>query len=774
MPQASVPKFFLKGRGRLFRWMSLGIGAAIFVAAIFVWSRDPVPPANPAAKTPSVPAAKPPDGTRQMAERLRHLADTTDPEKNLYASVERARMFRTRFFTEQLSAGNDGEKLLPLRYNIGIESLLAGLNAEAIKEFDVVWGAQKLYNKPLPSKDAYALRSLMAVAWLRTGEQENCIAHHTAVSCLLPIAGEGVHRNQKGSRSAIPVLMDQLKDRPDDLKSRWLLNIAYMTLGEYPDGVPAEWRIDPKVFASDYDIGRFPEIAQKLGVNEPGLSGGVIAEDFDGDGFIDIICSHLDLRAQMRYFHNDGDGTFSDRTEAAGLIGETGALNLIQADYNNDGHPDVFMLRGGWFGPAGCQPNSLLRNNGDGTFTDVTEQAGLLSFHPTQTGVWLDYDGDGWLDLFIGNETTPGEKHPCELYHNNRDGTFTECAAASGAAIERFVKGVASADYNNDRLPDLYISSLRGGNILLRNNGDGTFTDVTAAAGVGGQKQSFPTWFFDYDNDGWEDLFVAGFGPSDLGGVTADYLGLPNDGETMRIYHNNHDGTFTDRSAETHMKRTLLPMGSNYGDLDNDGFLDFYLGTGIPDLDALTPNRMFRNAGGKFFQDVTTSAGVGHLQKGHAVAFADFDNDGDQDIYESMGGAYPGDTSFNTFYQNPGHGNHWLSLKLSGVTSNRAALGARIKVNVNTAEGRRVIYQTVSTGGSFGCSPLQQAIGLGDAKSVESVEIFWPVTGRTQTIRNIGLDQRYKIQEDETEAKAWPVKTFDLPGARSPTAGDAP
>ena len=167
-------------------------------------------------------------------------------------------------------------------------------------------------------------------------------------------------------------------------------------------------------------------------------------------------------------------------------------------------------------------------------------------------------------------------------------------------------------------------------------------------------------------------------------------------------------------------------MGANFGDLDNDGWLDFYLGTGDPSLSTLIPNRMFRNADGKFFQDVTTSGGFGHIQKGHGISFADFDNDGDQDIYEVMGGAYAGDNYRNVLFLNPGHGNHWITLKLEGIRSNRAAMGARIRVTVQTAQGERSIYKTVSTGGSFGASPLRQEIGLGQAKAIRSVEIFWP------------------------------------------------
>src|ERR1051325_768311 len=213
---------------------------------------------------------------------------------------------------------------------------------------------------------------------------------------------------------------------PDDLSARWLLNIAYMTLGEYPDKVPPKWLIPPKTFASDYDIKRFHDVPGPLGLDVTRLSSGCIVDDFDNDGFLDVMISSFGLRDQLQFFHNNGDGTFSDRTLAAGLQGEVGVLNLIQTDYNNDGFLDVFILRGAWFGEEGRHPNSLLRNNGNGTFEDVTEEAGLLSFHPTQTAVWFDYNGDGWLDLFVGNESNGGPVHRCELFRNNGNGTFTE------------------------------------------------------------------------------------------------------------------------------------------------------------------------------------------------------------------------------------------------------------------------------------------------------------------------------------------------------------
>lgn len=347
-----------------------------------------------------------------------------------------------------------------------------------------------------------------------------------------------------------------------------------------------------------------------------------------------------------------------------------------------------------------------------------------------------------------------------------------------GVAVVGFVKGVASGDFNNDGRPDLYLSRLGQPNILYRNDGPAgadkspkgpwKFTDVSVAAGVTEPLWSFPTWFWDYDNDGWLDIFVSGNRIRNVADVAADYLGLPHTAERPRLYHNNHDGTFTDVTRSAHLDKVLLAMGCNFGDLDNDGWLDFYVGTGDPAMETLIPNRMFRNVDGQFFQEVTTSDGFGHLQKGHAISFGDLDNDGDQDIYAVMGGAYTSDHFYHVLFENPGHGNHWITLKLEGVKSNRAALGARIKVIVETQKGERAIYKTVSTGGSFGASPLRQEIGLGQAMSIKAVEIFWPVTGQTQTLKNLALDQFYRVREGDTVAAPWKLKSFKFARGRQP------
>ena len=728
------------------------------------------PPTNEAYCSPRLantnwsPLRPQPASTRRMVERLALLEANQDVRNAIYANDKRVELLRKTLPYAQ-GFGQRGQLLSELAK----ELLVSGRPEESLRTYDALEAFARTNRLQLPSVTLSAMRMGRGTALLRLGEQENCLTNHNAKSCYLPLEPAGYHQLTRGSRGAIDVFTEQLALFPDDLSARWLLNLGYMTLGEYPAKVPAPWLIPPPVFASDYPLPRFPEIAGLLGLDVDDLAGSCIVDDFDNDGNLDIVTTAMGAHSQLRYFHNDGDGHFTERTREAGLLGLTGGLNIQQTDYNNDGLLDIWVLRGGWFNRSGHLPKSLLRNNGDGTFTDVTEAAGLLSMHPSQTSTWFDFDGDGWLDLYIGNETGEAtDPNPCELYRNNHDGTFTECAAACGVQAMGYVKGVTSADYDNDGRPDLYLSMLRGANRLFHNDGPDAagqwhFSDATRRAGVPGPSPSFPTWFFDYDNDGYEDLFVSGYQADNVGEIAADYLGLPNQGGKPKLYHNNRDGTFTDVAEAMHLNHVYLTMGSNFGDLDNDGWLDFYLGTGNPNFQMLIPNRMLRNAGGKFFQDVTTAGGFGQLQKGHGVAFADLDNDGQQDIFESLGGAYTGDNYHSVLFHNPGSTNHWLKLKLEGRKSNRAAIGARIKVTVSTPAGPRDIYKTVNSGGSFGSSPLRQEIGLGDATAITAVELTWPTTGKHQILRGLDRDQCYHVWEGDAAAQVWNLQRIHFP-----------
>jgi hypothetical protein len=626
------------------------------------------------------------------------------------------------------------------------------------------------------------LKVLLALAHLRAGERANCVVNHTSETCILPIQGSGIHKITTGSRNAVGLYTQLLNDYPDNMEYRWLLNIAYMTLGEYPQQVPQKFLIPGLDAATNngdsaFSVNAFTDLAGPLSLDVNNMAGGSIVDDFDNDGYLDIVTSGWGLDDEMHFFGNNADGTFTDKSEQSKLKQLTGGLNLLQMDFNNDGFKDIFVLRGAWLRDSYCkQPNSLIRNNGDGTFTDITTQSGLLSFHPTQTATWNDFNNDGWIDVFIGNESWEGNAssglHPAELYINNRGETFVNVAREAGCDITGFVKGVTSGDYDNDGWKDIFASSLSGQRYLLRNKGvrEGipSFENVTKDAGLANEvARTFPTWFWDYDNDGWLDIFVGDFtfDKPITSYSAAEALGLPfgSAGSGM-VYQNNHDGTFTNVSKVLGLSdKTAFAMGANFGDIDNDGYLDFYLGTGNPELESIVPNKLFKNHMGKRFVDITTPARVGHLQKGHAISFADLDNDGDQDIYIEVGGAYRGDAFHNSFYVNPGQDerNRWIALDLVGMKANRAAIGSRIKIIVKENGKTRTIYRDVNSGGSFGASPLRKEIGIGRAEIIDEIEIQWH-PGSKQIFKNIKPNRFLRIREGNDVIEEISLRPLDF------------
>ncbi len=595
------------------------------------------------------------------------------------------------------------------------------------------------------------------VTGLRLGETENCVKCRGESSCIIPIAPAAVHTIPTGSRLAVRHFTEYLEQFPDDLGIRWLLNLAHMTLGEHPQKVDPRFLIALDHFVkSELDIGQFRDIGHLAKVDRLNMAGGAVMDDFDDDGRLDLATTNFDPAEPMAYYHNTGDGTFQDRSESAGLAPQLGGKYLVQTDYNNDGRLDLFISRGAWF--LLPIPQSLLRNEGGGKFTDVTKEAGLGAPMNSTSSRWADYDNDGWLDVFI-----VGERPADRLYHNRGDGTFEDVTAKAGLRKSGpfFGKGADWIDYDNDDYPDIFMNNLTGDPKLYHNNRNGTFTEVTKSMGIDGPRKGFACWAWDYDNDGWLDLFATCYDYT-LEDVVNGLIGKPHKALSNRLFRNVGGKRFEDKTKEAGLDLVFATMGSNFGDLDNDGFLDFYLGTGDPDFSLLVPNRMFKNVAGRRFAEITGSSRTGHLQKGHGVSCADWDNDGDVDIFIEMGGAVPGDRYHNILFQNPGQGNHWLTVKLVGQKTNRAAIGARIKA-VTAGETPLTIHRHVSSGGSWGANPLQQQLGLAKAEKVATLEVHWPVSKTTQVFRDIAADQTIEITELAPDFKKLDRKPIPAP-----------
>ncbi len=653
---------------------------------------------------------------RRMQRRLKRIAQQD------HEAVVKA----MELISQPIADGVSVEQRYRIHRSSGLSLLVEGKNEEAVANYQNAYDLLPRLRGKITKKDFVDTTLELAVAYLRIAESENCVACCNGESCLFPIESAGVHKARRGSQQAIRYLEDLLGKIPNELRARWLLNLAYMTLGQYPEDVPPRFLISLKdnPTSDDYPFPKFRNIASAVSVNQFNLSGGAVCDDFDNDGDIDIVTSSWDSAGQVLYYRNNGDGSFTDCSKDSGLEGITGGLNLVHADFDNDNDLDVLVLRGAWLGAKeGRQPNSLLQNDGHGRFDDVAYSAGLadddIDF-PTQTAAWGDFDRDGWLDLYVGNE-----HFPSQLFRNQRDGTFVDVADSAGVAAVGFTKGLTWGDYDQDGDPDLYVSNIDSPNKLYRNNDDGTFTDVAKQLDVQTPIQSFPTWFWDFDNDGALDLWV-GSAWWDLAYFVADYIDVPHNGETQRLYRGDGKGGFSDVSNETGLAEMNMPMGCNFGDLNNDGHLDFYLGTGFPDFNCLMPNVMYLNRDGQRFDDVTTQGGFGHLQKGHGISFADFDNDGDQDIFSQMGGAYPADGFYNSLYENPGFDHNFIRIRLVGTKSNRYAIGARIRIDITEEGQSRSIYRHVNAGSSFGANPLAQQIGLGKAKKIDRLVIDWP------------------------------------------------
>jgi tetratricopeptide (TPR) repeat protein len=507
---------------------------------------------------------------------------------------------------------------------------------------------------------------------------------------------------------------------------------------------------EPRIDPANPPMLAFEDIAPQLGIHHLNGNGTCAWGDIDGDGDQDLIVAGSGTF--IRVYRNDG-GKFTDITEKAGLghVPSGYSLNLI--DYDNDGWLDLYISLNGWSGPM----RNVLFHNEHGKFVDVSKQSGADDPGSGFVSLWGDLDNDGWLDLVIANGVLKDGSVP-QIYRNNRNGTFTNVTKASGLdePASHGAIGLALADYDRDGRLDIFINGLDAGpNRLYHNDGDWHFTEVARKAGVlQPPHNGFVSFFFDYNNDGWPDLLTTSLAPweSVVEALKKGYA-PPNPRsihpDSSRLFRNNGDGTFTDVTFEARLYYPTGTMGAGVADVDNDGFVDVYLGTGDPQMSRLEPNRFFHNNGNGTFSDLTRYVGFARPgNKGHGVAFVDIDNDGDLDIFAQLGGHYPGDHAYNAFYRNlKGNQNNWLEVDLRGVKSNRFAVGAQLTVKA----GGLLVYREVKGSEGFGAtSPYRQHFGLGKHAKIDSLEIRWP-SGVKQTFRDLDVNHIIAVREDEQE-----------------------
>jgi len=492
---------------------------------------------------------------------------------------------------------------------------------------------------------------------------------------------------------------------------------------------------------------------------------GVCVADYDRDGYQDIyFVNGRDLHkrgiaARNALYRNNGDFTFTDVTEQAGVPGTGYGLGCVWGDYDNDGYPDLFVTQFG--------RNVLYHNNGDGTFTDVTGKAGVAGlefgtqFHSGAT--FFDYDRDGYLDLYVGGYVDLGPDAPryctvgavktsCPpsayqgtadiLYHNNGDGTFTNVTKAAKIFQPRGKNlAVGAADYDNDGWPDLFVANDGINSYLYHNEKNGTFDEIGTISGMGLASGGYAMAamcisFGDYLNDGNLDLFITDFQQN------SDHL-----------WRNDGKGSFdevTEQAGIALPTKGVLGFGGGFFDYDNDGWLDLFVANGhvYPEVEQASAdvkfkqiNTLLHNEGNGKFVEKTKSAGSGFATAyvGRGVAFADFDNDGFLDLIVGNNGDPP-----LLLRNGGGNGNHFLNLRLVGHKSNRDGLGARVKI---TAGGLSQIREIYGGGSYLSQSDLRANFGLGKITKVDRIEINWP-SGIKQVFRDAEADRFYQIDEN--------------------------
>ena len=503
----------------------------------------------------------------------------------------------------------------------------------------------------------------------------------------------------------------------------------------------------PRIDPANPPLLAFEDMAPQLGIHHRNGNGTCAWGDIDGDGDLDLIVAGSGVF--LRVYRNDGD-RFTDVTAEVGLAKVPSGYSLNLIDYDNDGWLDLYLSLNGWSGPM---RNMLFRND-RGKFVNASKQSGADDPGSGFVSLWGDLDNDGWLDLVIANGVLQDGSVP-QIYRNNRDGTFTNVTKAAGLnePPQYGAIGIALGDYDKDGRLDILINGRESApNRLYHNDGNLHFTEVAAKAGILQPRHNgFVCFFFDYNNDGWPDILTTSLAPWEAvtDALKKGYAPAHKNAvhpDASRLFRNNGNGTFTDVTFESRLFYPTGTMGAGVADADNDGFVDIYLGTGDPQISRLEANRFFRNNGNGTFSDLTDYVGFARPgNKGHGVAFVDIDEDGDLDIFAQLGGHYPGDHVYNAFYRNlKGNQNHWLEVDLRGVKSNRFAVGAQLTVQAGDLQ----VYREVKGSEGFGAtSPYRQHFGLGKRQKIDSLEVRWP-SGLRHVFRDLAVNQIVSIKED--------------------------
>ena len=375
--------------------------------------------------------------------------------------------------------------------------------AHAVAEWEI---AYRIALADVPPA-APLMEEVLGIGYLHKSEMDNDVYRHPGERCIFPIRPDLRYTQTAASAKAIEYFTKYLDRKPDDLEVKWLLNLVYMTLGKHPSGVPPKYLLPLASFGSGESVGRFTDVAPQAGLNLFAMASGVIVDDFENNGLFDVVTSTYDACEPMHFFHNNGDGTFTDQAAKAGPHRPVG-----RPEHHPGRLQQRWLHRHSGFARSmateqrGRSANRCFATIATGPSPTSRTRAVWRNRRNTQTAVWADINNDGFLDLFVGNETGPSQ-----LFLNKGDGTFEDISHSAGIDRSAFTKGVAAADYDNDGYVDFYVSNLNGGNFLYHNNHNGTFTEIASQAGVPGVGRGFAAWFFDYDNDGWPDLFVTSY-----------------------------------------------------------------------------------------------------------------------------------------------------------------------------------------------------------------------------------------------------------------------